>query len=524
MDIVITLAGHSRRFYDAGFTIPKFLIELDGSVVLEHVLDMFSENDIFHFVINETQVSELPGILLYLQKIRPKTHVNIIKSHDLGPVHSVRQVSSLSDNTPFIVSYCDFYVEWNYAEFLNSVAEYKCAIPAFKGFHPASFGNTMYAYMHTDDDDHLIELREKKSFTQQRDKEFASVGLYYFDNFKNFCYYANLLHKTGFGDLQEGYVSLLANMITADGHKVKVTTVEKFLCFGTPSDIDHYQFWQNYFRNTQHSNEPINDARQKTNNIIPIAGRGNRFKKDRIQTLKPFINVGKTPMLSKACRSLPPAKKWYFIALQEDAERYPVRALAEKSVNGPLEIITTVKPTSGQLSSCILAERSLDDDDHVLISSCDYEVIYDKLAWLKSVEDTQYDGFVWCIRAGPVLYKDPEAFAYCITNELDDIEFISEKKTISPTPENDPLAIGVFWFRRASDFKLMAREAFEKVQTINGEYYVATAINLLISKGMKFKVFYVDQWISYGDPFELDMYNYWEDYFWKRGRNNIIDK
>ena len=93
---------------------------------------------------------------------------------------------------------------------------------------------------------------------------------------------------------------------------------------------------------------------------------------------------------------------------------------------------------------------------------------------------------------------------------------IVEKNTISDKPQNDPLAIGVFWFRKSIDFKEIVVKAVEKKLTVNGEYYVANAMNLLLGSGKKVTAFFVDQWVSYGDPFELEMYSYWEDYFWKR--------
>jgi CTP:phosphocholine cytidylyltransferase-like protein len=34
MNIIITLAGHSRRFKEAGYKVPKFLIEINGKRML----------------------------------------------------------------------------------------------------------------------------------------------------------------------------------------------------------------------------------------------------------------------------------------------------------------------------------------------------------------------------------------------------------------------------------------------------------------------------------------------------------
>lgn len=517
MDIVITLAGHSRRFVDAGYTLPKFLIELDGAPVLEHVLDMFSHDDTFHFVINENQDAEVPNLASYLRSVRKNSHVNTIEPHELGPVHSARLASSVPAGSPIIISYCDFFVDWDYAHFLDSVAGYKSAIPAFSGVHPASFGNTNYAYMQVDADGHLIELREKQSFTSNRHEELASAGLYYFDQWSTFCNYSQKLDRVGFGNLREGYVSLLANLIIADGHLVKVTSVEKFICFGTPEDVAQYEFWRKYFRSSNKSSyTPLDRTKQKVN-LIPMAGRGSRFKEKNIKTRKPFINVGKKPMLAKACQSLPQADRWVFIALEEDEKKYPIKPLAEMNLDGRVDVISVPEVTAGQAITCMAAKGLLQNDDEILISSCDYEVVYDRHLWDLFIDDPDVDACVWCVRSGSILHKDPNAFAYCVLGENGrDIIEIVEKQTISDTPQNDPLAIGVFWFRNYEDFRNMVNEAVEKRLTVNNEYYVATSMNLLIENGKRIKAFFADQWISFGDPFELQIYNYWEDYFWKR--------
>ena len=45
------------------------------------------------------------------------------------------------------------------------------------------------------------------------------------------------------------------------------------------------------------------------------------------------------------------------------------------------------------------------------------------------------------------------------------------------------------------------------------ENFIGTNINYLIKKGYKVKCFWVDRWVSYGDPFEYEMVHYWSDYF-----------
>ena len=167
MHIIIPMAGHSRRFAKAGFQKPKALLPVGLTTMVEQVVEMFSPDDHFHFVINKKQVSENPYMVNFLKGLAKKVDVVIISSHEEGPIHSALQVPGIPTNDPVIISYCDFTVTWNYSQFLRHIHDCDAAIPSFQGFHPASFGNTLYAYMRTKGD-RLLELREKKNFTENR--------------------------------------------------------------------------------------------------------------------------------------------------------------------------------------------------------------------------------------------------------------------------------------------------------------------------------------------------------------------
>ena len=54
---------------------------------------------------------------------------------------------------------------------------------------------------------------------------------------------------------------------------------------------------------------------------------------------------------------------------------------------------------------------------------------------------------------------------------------------------------------------------FNKKNHVNGEYYIATAINELIIKKMKVVSFGIDQYICWGTPFDLLSYQFWEDLY-----------
>jgi len=510
MHIIITLAGHSRRFHEAGYKGPKFMLPVDGTPMISHVVNMFSTTDYFYFILNSEQVKDYPDLPDQLRTLRKRVSIVVIPPHEHGPVWSALQVKDIPPEEPIIVSYCDFFVRWNYSKFLREADGYDAAIPAFRNFHPASFGKTYYAYMRANQTNDMLELREKSNFTAERHKEPASAGIYYFRSQALFQHYAERLMQAGHYDgLKEGYVSLLANPMVRDGLKVRVTEVEKFICLGTPEDYEQYTFWSAYFRTSITTSAPT----QNQINLIPMAGKGSRFKQFGYRVGKPLIQVRGKPMIVAACESFPQTTQWIFLPREEDLQKHPL-APALKRFQPECIIIPVDHETSGQAATCLLAAPHLKTDASLFIASCDYETRFSAAAWKTIIEDPSIDGAIWTIRLGGMLAKNPTAFAYCVTAaDGNTVERVVEKSTISEHPECDPLVVGSFWFRRTEDFMFAARTAIEKNYNVNGEHYVGNSINLLIERGRKFVIFDIEQWISYGDPFELEVYQYWEEFF-----------
>ena len=242
------MAGHSKRFQAAGYTVPKPFIMIDGKTMIEHVCQLFSPRDEFIFVCNREHLQAEPYYRDVLTRIAPCTHIVEVEPHDLGPVYSTLAADAyMRDDEPVIISYCDYTVLWNYRRFLHKAAMYEGAIPVFRGFHPASLGDTYYCYIRTNSDLEMLELREKQSFTANRSAEFASTGVYYLDQWRTFKKYGQELIERGEKVTDEYFVSLIYPAMVRDGQSVCVYEVEKFICWGTPKDLEEYLFWSEYF-------------------------------------------------------------------------------------------------------------------------------------------------------------------------------------------------------------------------------------------------------------------------------------
>ena len=252
--------------------------------------------------------------------------------------------------------------------------------------------------------------------------------------------------------------------------------------------------------------------------LVPMAGRGSRFIAEGYRLPKPFIPIMGQPMFVTAIRSLPPADRYIFICQKAFVDKYPFEEEVEKHYPGS-RVIAVDKMTEGQACTSLLAEDYLDFDEDLWISAIDSQLVYDVDAFNRLHADKSIDVAIFTFLTGAVTKKDPLAFAYCRTVAGNRVIEVAEKRTISDTPKLDPAVVGTFYYRRAGDFVRGAKKMIAKNIRINNEFYVGTSINQLIDEGLDVRIFPVNKFISFGDPFELELYQAWEEYFYQEKRH-----
>ena len=117
MKVIIPMSGMSNRFTDAGYTIPKYLIEVDGKRVIQHIVDLYPKNCEFIFIINDKHKKDT-DIVNILDKLVDKKEIVTISRHKKGPVFTVSEFQHLiDDDEQVIINYCDFSMYWDYRHF-----------------------------------------------------------------------------------------------------------------------------------------------------------------------------------------------------------------------------------------------------------------------------------------------------------------------------------------------------------------------------------------------------------------------
>lgn len=246
-------------------------------------------------------------------------------------------------------------------------------------------------------------------------------------------------------------------------------------------------------------------------NLIPMAGAGSRFSEEGYKDPKPLIEVSGKPMVIQAVMSLPAADRWIFICREEHIKNYRIDKILKESFPS-CKIIAIDYLTEGQVKTCLLAEPHLQEES-LLIGACDNGMEWDKKRYKSLISVENVDALIWTFRNNVTVKRNPEMYGWVSVDVDNNASKVFCKVPISNNPVNDHAIVGTFYFRKASYFFDAAREMIAKNRRINNEFYVDEAMNGLIEKGLKVKVFEIDKYICWGTPNDLRTYQYWESYF-----------
>lgn len=211
--------------------------------------------------------------------------------------------------------------------------------------------------------------------------------------------------------------------------------------------------------------------------VIPMAGLGSRFAREGYLEPKPLIAVGHTPMIKVVIDNLRPSRphRFVFICQKQHVATYDLRSALSMWAPGCV-IIELDGVTDGAACTVLQAEEIVQDFPLMIANSDQYVDM--NIDHYLEYGDADLDGFMMTMCA-----DDPK-WSYARTDADGLVTEVAEKQVIS-----NQATVGIYNFKRASDFSSNAHEMIDAELRVNGEFYVAPVYNLLIAKGGHVGVF-----------------------------------
>lgn len=236
------------------------------------------------------------------------------------------------------------------------------------------------------------------------------------------------------------------------------------------------------------------------NVLIPMAGRGQRFKDAGYAVKKPFIEVkpGKTMIelvVENIERAFTDRLNFIFVVLDEDATREN-KAILSRAAAG-CSIVTIPEVTEGTLKTCMAARNTFAlpgwMHEPLLIANAD-QLVTPSERW--NINKTH--GALWT-------FHEPwgkGCYSYSVMSaKYKYVLGVAQKQAISTTAN-----CGWYGFRLASEFFEAGHVALESSK-VNGEHYLCGIMNRLISCYGRHAVRSItSEFRSLGTPADLERY------------------
>jgi len=180
IQILIPMSGQGTRYQAAGYKEPKPMIPVNGRPMIQRLLEKFPQEWSCFFVLAENHKNT--GLEELLRELRPLAKIIYVPRHSEGPLVAIEQALPFLDSKKStLISYCDYGMKWDpwdFKEFVHSTECDACVI-SYRGFHAHYLSPVTYAYSRLEGEK-VKQVKEKGSFTENREREFASSGAYFF--------------------------------------------------------------------------------------------------------------------------------------------------------------------------------------------------------------------------------------------------------------------------------------------------------------------------------------------------------
>ena len=229
--------------------------------------------------------------------------------------------------------------------------------------------------------------------------------------------------------------------------------------------------------------------------IVPMAGAGSRFSKAGYDKPKPLIDVNGAPMIQRVVESVGLQEYPHiFIVQRQHLRDHPDLEELLASLAGDVSIIQIDGLTAGAAETCLSCEHLINNEEPILTVNSDQIMEWDSADFVSHVSE-EMDGCILTFRS-----QEPH-YSYAAVDGDGLVTRTAEKEVIS-----EWATVGLYYWKRGSDFISAATSMIDKDIRFKNEYYVCPVYNENIGWGQKITTYSKGNFYLIGTPAELDNY------------------
>jgi len=232
LNIVVPMAGRGSRFAEAGYKMPKPLIDVHGHPMIEYVTKNITPSCDHRFIyICQQEHLERYGLAEKLESIAPGCVIIPINYFTEGAACTVLLAEKYIDNDEaLMIANSDQYVDTDINEYNAAMKEFDGLIMTMPSDHPK------WSYIRCDQEGFVTMVREKEVISNE-----ATVGIYNYRHGGDFVRYAHQMIEKNIRVNHEFYVAPVYNEMIEAGKKIVFHNVGTGMYgLGVPEDLNYF--------------------------------------------------------------------------------------------------------------------------------------------------------------------------------------------------------------------------------------------------------------------------------------------
>lgn len=230
MNIVIPMAGLGSRFLKEGYTTPKHLISVNGTPMVQSVIENLSIDGRWIFIIRNDLDNEVKRLL---KTLKPNCEIIEITEVTDGPARTSLLAKQFITNEPLVITNCDQMIhDFNITK-LMEFSEKNNADGVLGAFISNLDKNS---FVKLNEIGEVIDVKEKVVISN-----IATNGFHFWKNGLDFISSAEQMIENKEMYKNEFYIAPSYNYLIKKGKRVLPFFYNLHFPIGTPDDLKHYQ-------------------------------------------------------------------------------------------------------------------------------------------------------------------------------------------------------------------------------------------------------------------------------------------
>lgn len=510
--LVIPMTGVSKRFTDAGYDRPKFLLESEGQTVIDHVIDMFPGWDDVVFICNALHLDD-PRLALAERLLARRPGAVIVRQEEaaLGPGAAVLAAREHIDpDRAVVVNYCDFTCYWDADLLAERLAggEVEGVIPCYSGYHPHMAHSTSYAYVKMAGG-LVADIQEKQPWTDDPQSEYASSGTYAFASGRILLDALDAQVEQQLLLKGEYYLSLTYKPLLAAGGRVEVMPLQHFMQWGTPQDFEEYRDFSTGIE-AWTAPRPGLVPGSGAARVVLASGAGQRFRDAGYALPKPALPLSGRPVLEHVLAATP-GDATVVVSRDDLPSAAIVAGLAD---DFGARLVSLPGLSEGQAVSALRGLEAVPENVPVTVAACDAIALVGAPAFAEAVAAAGPDGVIpWVAWPYHAANRKPGQYGWV---GGDRASGRIDRVWLKQQPEGDAgVMIGTFSFGSRDGAIRMIRALIEDDERVNGEFYLDSLVGRALRAGTPAVALRTESFTNLGTPAEYEAALYWQSCFHK---------